>query len=314
MKLSLLFFDYLVQNKELNLQGIGHFSLDETVLKTPEQESEGILIVPGSIRFQLDKKVVPDEKLISFISKETGKIKPLASSDLDSYIELGKQLININKPFILEGIGLLQKNGQNQIEFVEGESLHREQEIQNKKSGRFNEKSQNFDDGYLNASRKNKGSIRSFAIIPLIFIGLAIIGWVAYFFYDKSKQADVDSKNTLMPQQVSREVVRDTTTTLIVKDSVAPATIKKDSASSLQVMPQETSPGSFNLVLEISKRTRAMKRFADLKEFGHKVQIYTSDSILYKIYIPINAPLSDSTRHRDSLSHFFGKSVWIETN
>jgi len=124
LKLSLLFFDYLVQNKELNLQGIGHFSLDETVLKTPEQESEGILIVPGSIRFQLDKKVVPDEKLISFISKETGKIKPLASSDLDSYIELGKQLININKPFILEGIGLLQKNGQNQLEFVEDRPGH----------------------------------------------------------------------------------------------------------------------------------------------------------------------------------------------
>ena len=103
MKLSSLFAEYLIQNKKLTLPGIGSFTLDETILKTPEQETAGIRIVPGSVQFHPDKKIAPDQALIEFISKETGKIKPLATSDLESYLELGMQLININKPFILEG-------------------------------------------------------------------------------------------------------------------------------------------------------------------------------------------------------------------
>jgi hypothetical protein len=66
------------------------------------------------------------------------------------------------------------------------------------------------------------------------------------------------------------------------------------------------------VVIEVAKKERALKRFADLKEWGHKVILYTSDSIDYKIAFPIKAPLSDSIRYRDSLSHFFGRKVWIE--
>ena len=50
----------------------------------------------------------PDEEFIDFIRRETGKIKPLAESDLDSFLSDGKILLNIDKPFHIEGIGSLQ--------------------------------------------------------------------------------------------------------------------------------------------------------------------------------------------------------------
>jgi hypothetical protein len=71
---------------------------------------------------------------------------------------------------------------------------------------------------------------------------------------------------------------------------------------------------NFKLVLEIASKNRAYKRFADLKEWGHKVVMTTTDSVQFKLAIPVFAPVSDSSRHRDSLSRFFGKKVWVETN
>ena len=81
---------------------------------------------------------------------------------------------------------------------------------------------------------------------------------------------------------------------------------------SLSLQPVEVSDVQFNVVIEVAKKNRAFKRFADLREWGHKVIMYTADSVEYKIAFPIKAPLSDSIRYRDSLSQFFGRKVWIE--
>jgi hypothetical protein len=74
-----------------------------------------------------------------------------------------------------------------------------------------------------------------------------------------------------------------------------------------------SSSEKFGVVLEQSGRQRAFKRFADLKEWGHNVRMVTKDSVTYKLYILINAPLSDTAKHRDSLRRFFNRRVWIET-
>jgi hypothetical protein len=87
----------------------------------------------------------------------------------------------------------------------------------------------------------------------------------------------------------------------------------KDTVTVSAITTVKPDPGMFNLVLEIAHLNRAMKRYADLKEWGHKVEMSTSDSVNYKIFIPVSAPLSDTIRHRDSLSRFFGRKVWIET-
>ena len=61
-----------------------------------------------------------DNALISFIAQQTGKIKPLATADLDSYVILSKQFLNIGKPLTIEGIGTIQKNQQGDYEFIPG--------------------------------------------------------------------------------------------------------------------------------------------------------------------------------------------------
>ena len=61
------------------------------------------------IKFTQQPVAAADDTFIDFIRTETGKIRPLAISDLESYLADGKILLNIGKPFQLEGIGSLIK-------------------------------------------------------------------------------------------------------------------------------------------------------------------------------------------------------------
>ncbi len=65
----------------------------------------------------------PDEDLIDFIRKHTGKIRPLAESDLETFVADGKLMLNIGKPFHIEGIGTLQKNREGVYEFTPGQPV-----------------------------------------------------------------------------------------------------------------------------------------------------------------------------------------------
>jgi hypothetical protein len=313
LKLSRLLADYLVLHKNLKLQGIGILTVDENVVKTPEQEKEGIIFAPGSIHFQENKRLPEDKELIGFISKETGKMMSLAASDLDSFLELGKQFININKPFVLESIGVLQKNGQNKLEFNQGDSYLAPSDHIHKKSGSVIEEDVHFNDNYLRPDKKNSNSFNYIAIATLILLGLALIGWVASYLYKKSNLDETDTVYTVKSSPVIQEPVPDTTKLLPDSDTVTTLVSVKDSISAASNATLKTEAGTFNLVMEIANRNRALKRFSDLKEWGHKVEMTTVDSVKYKIIFPVIAPLSDTIRHRDSLSRFFGRKVWIET-
>ena len=313
MKLSRLLVDYLLQHKCLKLQGIGMLTFDETIVRTPEQEKEGLMFAPESIQFKEDRKLKEDHELIGFISKETGKIMPLAAADLDSYLELGKQLINISKPFVLESIGILQKNGQNKLEFNQGDSYIAPTDHIQKKGSRVTDDDVHFDENYLKPTQKISNNYNFIAIAALILLGLAIIGWVASYLYKKSNLSETETVYTTKSSPVIEEPVPDTTKSQTITDSVITLAALKDTLAVPTNPIVKTDAGTFNLVLEIAGRNKAVKRYADLKEWGHKVEMTTADSIKFKISFPVIAPLSDTIRHRDSLSRFFGRKVWIET-
>ena len=119
MKLPQLLAHFLYQYKTLQLPRIGVFTLDPLASIPQETGKEQPPIVQG-VHFDSESVQKPDAELIEFIHKYTGKMKPLAESDLDSYLQLGIQLLNIGKPFYLEGIGSLTKKKDGRYEFEAG--------------------------------------------------------------------------------------------------------------------------------------------------------------------------------------------------
>ena len=86
----------------LDLQGIGSFLLDKSIIIDEDSNKKHQEIGIEGVSFESNAATKEDPELVSFISSYTGKIKALASADLNSHLELAKQFMNIGKPFLFE--------------------------------------------------------------------------------------------------------------------------------------------------------------------------------------------------------------------
>jgi hypothetical protein len=303
VKVSDILLNYLLSHKKLQLTGLGTFNL--TGSYTISDDEKKIILPQGSVEFVLDPATPEDPELIAAISSETGKIRPLASADLDSLIIQGKQLMNISKPFMIEGIGTLQKNHRNEVEYIPlvDEINRGEHEKRLEEPG----EAVRFDDNYLKPSGKRQSGSRNLTLFFLAVVALGILGLVVYYFYNHSSKDTAENLNLSNPPAQQQD------STLQVTAPVDSVQIQpKAIDSTMASVPATASIDSFYVVIEVAKKDRAIKRYADLREWGHKVVMKTNDSVDFKISFPIKAPLADSAKYRDSLSRFFARKVWIE--
>ena len=120
MKIDTLIVLYLYKNRKISIQQIGSFSFDTNI---PDPIPEQMKVLPdNSIHFIHDEKTPADEGFIQFIMEQTKKIRPLATSDLESYSALNRQFLNIGKPLVISNLGTLIKTQNNEIAFTQGQS------------------------------------------------------------------------------------------------------------------------------------------------------------------------------------------------
>lgn len=240
----------------------------------------------------------PDEDFINFIRTETGKIKPLAESDLDSFLSDGKILLNIGKPFHLEGIGYLQKTREGIYEFKPGDPL-----LQKLESHHYEEehstKSKTF---YLESDGQSTGS-RKLLIALGAIAGIVIVIWGGYILYNKNNgrvpATYSDTMNTAAPKN---EAI----------SSTPGSSNKGDTSSSIQSATAERRTYKF-VIERTANKDRAIRRYNQLLEHLADVRIETQDSTLFKLYFELPATASDTARIRDSLKTWYGRRrVYVE--
>ncbi|HUS01006.1 MAG TPA: hypothetical protein VMY77_04730 [Chitinophagaceae bacterium] len=282
MKIEQVLVQQLYSNKKITLQGIGSFSLDSSV-SLPVDSDKGMVIPENAISFDYNPKAGEDEALIDAIVHHAKKIKPLASADLDSFLMLGRQFLNIGKPFTIEGLGTLDKAQTGELVFIPGQFITPKIEAPKAlKENETEEKSGLFPD--YDSEVRGSSSKTIIIIISILILGGA--AWAAYyFFFKKNNEVVVNETQTEQP-------VADTTTE-VKKDSVA--------------IPALTSDGyTFKIVFKVTKdRLEAVRTLNKFKEYGHKVIMYTTDSITYKVAEPYTLPLSDTTHIKDSLNKYY---------
>ena len=280
VKIEQVLVQQLYSNKKISLQGIGTFSLDNSV-SLPVDSEKGMVIPENAISFEYNPKTGEDEALIDAIVKHTKKIKPLASADLDSFLMLGRQFLNIGKPFTIEGLGTLDKAQTGELVFIPGQFVTPKIEAPKALKENENEEKSGLFPDYDSEVRSN--STRTIFIIALILI-LGLGAWAAYYFLKKSDEPVANDTQQLQNNSDSAIVKNDTTTA-----------------------PVSTSDGyTFKIVFKTTKdKTEALKSFNKYKDFGHKVIMYTTDSVVYKVAEPFTLPLTDTGRIKDSLNKYF---------
>jgi hypothetical protein len=291
LKLSILLAQYFYQHKLLNLPGIGSFHLDAAVT-VPDVSDKNFREFAKYIQFSQQPVAKPDVALIDFIRSHTGKIKPLAESDLESYLADGKLLLNIGKPFHLEGIGTLYKNKLGIYEFTAGEPITERIDLVGElreNSKPMAEKKSAFNEGYSHIESHHNQRKR-LLVGTLVVIGLAVILWGGYSLYNNREHPPVE-----------QQAAMDTPTT------TQPDTSVKAKADS--VPPATTAPGvpagSYKFILESAKKNRATKRHAFLLTLDRKFRLETSDSTTYYITLTLPTTPADTTRLKDSLDLWY---------
>lgn len=287
----------------MRLQGFGEFSMEGAYENPFENEKGKVKIPENSIQFIPDPKAKEDEGLVAFIAQNSGKIKPLAFSDLEDFLNIGKQLLNVSKQFYIEGLGTIILEGNGNMTFRQGNELipaaaMAEHAVDNKQRDLTEEQGTDLSfEAPYNVPRQGSALKKLVATIGII-AAIAIIAWGGYYFWNHMQ----NSSGQTTPQNI-QPILPDTAAALV--DSAA----LKATTDSI-AKPAEAPP--YKIVIENAKRTRALTRYEDLKKMGYNVQLTTEDSLTFKLFTVINGPLTDSSRVRDSISRFFGRKVWVE--
>lgn len=290
MKLPLLLTQYLREYRLLRLPGLGSFH--STGIQ-PGTEGE-----TASIQVQFEHVSVKeaDESLVNFIKEKTGKIKPLALADLASYIESGLQLLNIGKPFYIEGIGTIQRTSGGTYDFAARELVvNKSDETVKTNSERADRRKSVFDD------EKYAPSVNPWQKIIVAFLilgGLAIVVLGGYYLYNQNS-GEPKIQNTIIPAADSTQQQKDS------------LNIPKDTTHSTATFAS-LNPGAYKFIIETTNnKNRAMRRYKQLIDFTN-VKMESPDSASFKLYFLISAATADTTRIKDSLSRFYASKVKIE--
>jgi hypothetical protein len=289
----------------MSLPGLGIFTLDKSVV-LPDEHDRTLLSLPNAVQFQNANIAAADKELITFICENTGKIRPLAISDLDSYLNLGTEMLNIGKPFHLEGIGIITKNKSGKFDFTPGDyTVMRENTSSpdhDRKKGHHRDRKQLPE----NAAGQNRNGL----IILAIIAAIAIVGWGGWMMYKKNSAPGTENMND------TNSVVQ--AQTPAATDSLSHDSTRHDSAKTQTVDSANPSgpngqPATYKfIILTTYNKPYALRRYNQLLGFNLKIHLYQKDSAYFKVYFQFPALAKDTTHIKDSLRREYGHTAIIE--
>lgn len=294
MKIEQLLVQYFYQAKKVTLQGIGTFTLSPDLI-IPADSDKDIVLPEDAVSFAYNPRATEDEALIDYIVQQSRKMKPLASADLESYLMLSSQFLNIGKPFKIEGIGMLEKSQSGEYLFSPGQYVNTKVEDATQQ---LKEKARE-DISFTNEAAPSGNNKKILTIVAAIVVMAGIV-WAVWYFATKTSPAEnvVIEAPVTTPQQV------DTTK----KDTAGMITSKPDSVAMLKPVVNTAGTGTYTFKIvfkETNNKAAALEKMNTMVLRGHKVIMYTADSMIYKLAEPFNLPISDTAKIKDSLNKYY---------
>lgn len=282
MKIGHLIVQYLFQNKSVTLQEIGSFYLSPEIV-IPQEGDKETPLPDNAIRFEYNTRAGQDEGLIDYIVQHTRKIRPLATSDLESYSILGREYLNIGKPFAIEGLGYLQKNQSGDYEFVQSHALHPVSSSPASMPSSLREKEEG-EISFTTPARQRRQAKPLW--IGLVALLLLLLVPASIYYLMREDNFTNDATPVLLD---SLPVANN------VADTIQPETV---------VTPPPPDTAFTLAVKQFRSRETADREMTKLNNYGHRFEVMEKDSV-FLLVLNINRPLTDSSRVMDSVNRFF---------
>jgi hypothetical protein len=237
---------YLQQYNSLNLVSFGTFTYDSNAQSLTDGDDKNSKI--GGVTFHYDPSVKTDDNFVSFVNKETGKMIPLAIADIDTFVNTGKQLLNISKPFLIEGLGSIVRSSTGTYTFTPGNFEPPKINTETVKERHItNEKAKNnelkYDSTYGNSLPKKKDFLKKI-LGGIVFAALlGSVGFVLYkYVFSKMMETNKGQNNTT--------VIKKADTSAIKNSTIQPKAIQADSLGRID----------FKLIVRTTDSVGAYKR------------------------------------------------------
>jgi hypothetical protein len=298
MKIEQLIVQYLYNNRTVTLQDIGTFNVSEDITIPTDIEKDTVL-PENAIQFHYNPKAPVDEGLIDYVIENTRKIRPLATSDLESFVMLNKQFLNIGKPLIMEGVGVLQKVNDGSYSFTQSNTSH----VIVKEAPKLVTEKLKEKITFTTPEKEIKTGKGKWILLSLVGFLLVGTGIAAFYFINKNKSED---STNLVSEPVKIET-KDTTNTSAGK--IDTGVIKTTTTT---VINTKDSNSFYIVIKEYQDVALAKKRLDKLVSYGNNLVLTTKDSITYKMRMPFRLPIIDTLKVKDSLNKFFQANTYVE--
>jgi hypothetical protein len=301
LKISPLIGKYLQENKSLTLEGFGRFYLEQNPANAEIAEKHS---VSSLVHYEYLPAAPTDPDFINYIIKETGKIRPLAIADLETFISLAKQLLNISKPFVIDGVGTLTKNTPGTYDFIPGnyepmrintdnerdKKLRQAKEVNRESEIRY---SKNYEDS---KEGDRKGILKKVLGAVTLLLLVAGAGWAIYYFvFKKGNKTAGNPKASIVTGN------KDTGTSL--KQTAAKATIPTNQ------VPDSLGRYEYKAVIKTGDSANAYGRYKYLTGIGQNVVIYKADSVNYKVAVLVRSLPQDTAKVAETTHSYFLKGT-----
>lgn len=311
MKVEQFIVQYLYNNKRVSIPDIGVFSIASGTIMPVENDKDNTL-PPGSIEFEYNTHAEKDEGLIDFIVAESRKIRSLATSDLESYIILSQQFLNIGKPLVIDGLGTLNKNQQGTYDFTQG--LVANPRLESKKV-EIKEKIK--EDISFSSPAKTAPTNKGLMLVLLTLLVLSVAVALYYFLvYNETKPTPMAEETATIVANNNETDNSRSAVVALPADSSAKNSLNKDSIALLSnntTVAIPTDGYTFKVQIKLYETKAAADRaYNRLTGYGHKLLLRQKDSTTYQVLMPFNTSITDTARAKDSVRILFGGKPVIE--
>lgn len=290
---------FVYQHGEISLQGIGHIRLLDAVPDAEYIQKNKSVPITG-IEFKHVKTAATSPDFIRFYATQRGKIASLAENDIEAYLSMAVQFLNIGNPFEIKGLGALAKNKDGVLSLTPGYFLAiKAEEAMGKLKERHVEDPAHHGPGAAyDEEKRNRMSPQTKGILALVLLALLVVaGWWMYKAF------------VATPETASTESLSPVNTDTLVAQQV-------DSAATAQpapALPDSLQPRNWKVIFRETsnvKKAIVLNQFDTLKQ-QLKTPLYleTTDSVRFTFYTISSSAVKDTAQLRDSLRRYFKRPV-----
>lgn len=278
--------DFLLSNGSVSLEGMGVLQVVNAKNTAENAPAPGL----PAVEFFQNKHATTTPGLIDYTAEKENRNKGLIQSDIQSFLIETRQMINIGKPFVIDGIGMIYLAKNWQFEFTQKPSSDTWEEdftrIRNLEETAFP----------LTPAKTTSSNKIGFLVILITLVILGGIGYsIFYYFYDAESRHPI--QNTAVPDSTQ------------LPEPAVP------NNSSILVQPKNDSV-NYRFILESNPgRSVIHKEYSQLKSRNASVQmdsIMNGSSMVYRIALLKRAIPADTAFIKDSLEIYLGKTVKVE--